>query len=50
MTDPLDDILAPAVVERALSIYESFRDRRHVDIVQARNWPFKEVMDILRDG
>ena len=35
MIDPPEDVLAPTVVERATSIYESFRDRQHVDVVQA---------------
>lgn len=36
MIDLLEGVLAPTVVERAMSIYESFRDRQHVDVVQAR--------------
>jgi hypothetical protein len=39
MVDPLEDILAPAVVERAMSIFESFKDRQQNDIVQARKAP-----------
>jgi hypothetical protein len=35
MTDPLEDILVPAAVELALSIYESFSERQRADIVQA---------------
>jgi hypothetical protein len=50
MTDPLQDILAPAVVERALSIYESFRDRRHVDIVQARKALTRHIFDLIGTG
>jgi hypothetical protein len=50
MTDPLEDILAPAVVERALSIYESFTDRRHVDIVQARKALTRHIFDLIGNG
>jgi hypothetical protein len=50
MTDPLEDILAPAVVERALSIYESFGDRRRVDIVQARKALTRHVFGLIGAG
>ena len=50
MTDPLEDILAPAVVERALSIYESFRDRRHIDIVQARKALTRHIFELIGTG
>jgi hypothetical protein len=47
MTDPLEQILAPAVVERAMSIYESFRDRQHADIVQARKALTRHVYGLI---
>lgn len=50
MTDPLEDILAPAVVERALGIYESFRDRRHVDVVQARKALTRHIFNLIGAG
>ncbi|HWX35533.1 MAG TPA: hypothetical protein VNZ53_49950 [Steroidobacteraceae bacterium] len=50
MTDPLEDILAPAVVERAMSIYESFQDRRYVDIVQARKALTRHVFGLIGAG
>jgi hypothetical protein len=36
MTDPIETVLAPAVIERAMSIFESFKDRDHVDIAGAQ--------------
>ena len=50
MTDPLEQILAPAVVERAMSIYESFRDRQHADIVQARKALTRHVYGLICGG
>jgi hypothetical protein len=50
MIDPLEDILAPAVVERALSIYESFKDRPHVDIVQARKALTRRIFELIGSG
>jgi hypothetical protein len=50
MTDPLEDILAPAVVERALSIYESFGDRQRADLVQARKALTRHVFGRISTG
>jgi hypothetical protein len=50
MTDPLEDILAPVVVERALSIFESFKDRQHVDLVQARKALTQYVFQLIGAG
>jgi hypothetical protein len=50
MTDPLEDILAPAVVEWALSIYESFSDRQRADIVQARKALTRHVSCLIGTG
>jgi len=50
MTDPLEQILAPHVVERAMSIYESFSDRQHADIVQARKALTRHVFGLICAG
>ena len=50
MTDPIEDILAPAVVERAMSIYESFCELRHTDIVQARRALTRHVFGLICTG
>lgn len=48
MTDPIKDILAPAVVERAMSIYESFKDRQL--LVQARRVLTRHVFGLIGIG
>ena len=44
MNDPL------TVIERAMSIYESFRERQHVDVVQARKALTQHVFDLIGSG
>ena len=41
MADDLETIIAPAAIERAMSIFEGFKDRNHAALVQAR----KELTD-----
>jgi hypothetical protein len=36
MTDPMDEIVAPAAIERSMSVYEQFKDRDHCELIQAR--------------
>jgi hypothetical protein len=50
MADPLEDILAPAVIERAMSIFESFRDRDRADVVQARKAVTQHVFGLIGSG
>ena len=50
MIDPIEDILAPAVVERAMSIYESFAERQHTDVVQARKRLTRHVFGLICGG
>jgi hypothetical protein len=50
MIDRIEDVLAPAVIERAMSIFESFRDRDHADIVQARKAVTKHVFELIGSG
>jgi len=50
MTDPIEAVLAPAVIERATSIFESFKDRDHVDIVQARKALTQHVFGLIGSG
>jgi hypothetical protein len=50
MADPIEDILAPAVIERAMSIFESFKDRNHVDVVQARKAVTQHVFGLIGLG
>ena len=50
MTDPIEAVLAPAVIERAMSFFESFKDRDHVDIVQARKALTQHVFGLIGSG
>ena len=50
MTDPIEEILAPAVIERAMSIFESLRERKHCEIVQARKALTPHVFELIGTG
>ena len=50
MIDPIEEVLAPTVIERAMSIFESFRDRDRVDIVQARKAVTQHVFGLIGSG
>jgi hypothetical protein len=36
MTDPIEEIVAPAAIERAMSVFEQLKDRDHCELSQAR--------------
>jgi hypothetical protein len=50
MTDPIEEILAPAVIERAMSVFESLRERNHYEIVQARKALTPHVFELIGTG
>ena len=50
MTDPIEEILAPAVIERAMSIFESFKERDHCQIVQARKALTPRIFELIGAG
>jgi hypothetical protein len=50
MTDPIEDLLAPAVIERAMSLFESFRERDHCEVVQARKALTPHVFGLIGSG
>ncbi len=50
MTDPLQDVLAPAAVERALEIYCQMRDCDHAERVQARKTATDQVFALIDRG
>jgi hypothetical protein len=50
MTDPIEDVLAPAVIERAMSLFESFRERNHCEVVQARKALTPHVFELIGSG
>jgi hypothetical protein len=50
MIDPIEDVLAPTVIERAFSIFGSFKDRARIDLVQARKALTPHVFDLISSG
>ena len=36
LIDPIEEIVAPAAIERAMSVFEQFKDRDHCELIQAR--------------
>ena len=36
MIDPMEEIVAPAAIERAMSVFEQFKGRDHRELIQAR--------------
>jgi hypothetical protein len=50
MTDPIEDVLAPAVIERAMSLFESFRERNQCEVVQARKALTPHVFGLIGSG
>ncbi len=50
MIDPIEDVLAPTVIERALSIFGSFKDRGQIELVQARKALTPHVFDLISSG
>ena len=50
MTDPLQDVLAPAAIERALEIYRQMRDCDHSELVQARKCTTEHVFAMIDGG
>jgi hypothetical protein len=50
MIDPIEDILAPTVVERTMGIYASFGDRDHSDIVQTRRALTRYIFTLIGGG
>lgn len=50
MTDPLQNVLAPAAVERALEIYRQMRDCSHTELVQARKCATAQVFAMIDAG
>jgi hypothetical protein len=50
MTDPIEDVLAPAVIERAMSIYDSFKERDRCKMVQARKALTPHVFGLIGSG
>jgi hypothetical protein len=48
--DLIEDVLAPTVIERAMSVFESLKDRDHGEIVQARKTLTPHVFGLIASG
>jgi hypothetical protein len=50
MTDPVQDIIAPAAIERALGIYQQMHDCEHTVLMQARKTLTEKVYALINGG
>jgi len=50
MADFIEEVLAPAVIERAMSLFASFRDRKRCELVQARKALTPHVFGLIESG
>jgi hypothetical protein len=50
MTDLIENVLAPTVIERAMSVFESFRERDRGEIVQARKALTPHLFGLIASG
>ena len=50
MTDPIQDVLAPSAIERALEIYCQMRDCDHAERVQTRKIATEQVFALIDGG
>jgi hypothetical protein len=50
MTDPHEQILAPTAIERAMEIYEKFKDRDHVELTAARKVLREHIFGLIAKG
>jgi hypothetical protein len=50
MTDLMEDVLAPTVIERAMSVFESLRERDHGETVQARKALTPHLFGLIASG
>jgi len=50
MTDPIEDVLAPTVIERAMAVFETFRHRDRCELVQARKALTPYVFGLIGSG
>lgn len=50
MTDFLESAVAPSAIERAMEIYESFKERDHTGPVQARKALTEHIFGLIAAG
>jgi hypothetical protein len=50
MIDPLQDVVAPIAIERAMGVYERLKDRDHAGLVQARKALTEHIYGLVCAG
>jgi hypothetical protein len=50
MTDVLESAVAPSAIERAMEIFESFKERDHAGLVQARKAVTEHIFGLIAAG
>jgi hypothetical protein len=50
MTDLIEDVLAPTVIKRAISVFENLKERDHGEIVQARKALTPHLFGLITSG
>ena len=50
MTDPHEQVLAPAAIERAMAVYEKFKDRDRAELAGARKALREHVFGLIAKG
>lgn len=50
MTDVLESAVAPSAIERAMEIFERFRERDHAELVQARKALTEHIFGLIAAG
>jgi hypothetical protein len=50
MTDVLESAVAPSAIERAMEIFERFREREHTERVQARKALTEHIFGLIAAG
>jgi hypothetical protein len=50
MTDVLESAIAPSAIERAMEIFERFREREHTELVQARKVLTEHIFGLIAAG
>jgi hypothetical protein len=49
-TDPHEQILAPAAIERAMDIFARFKERDHAELTQARKALREHIFGLIAKG
>ncbi|WP_426434088.1 hypothetical protein [Bradyrhizobium genosp. P] len=50
MTDVIESAVAPSAIERAMEVFEHFRERDHAVLVQARKTLTDHIFGLIAEG